>query len=213
MTNIQEWKERRSDELRDLILDAAARIFNEKGFERSTTKEVAREVGVSEGTIYNYFETKRNLLLSLVRRFAQTASELFDEKISEGLSETPIPQGVGARYFLERLQMFRSGLSPTLVFYHAKRDPEIRAMLEDLWAATMDKRLRPQMEKLRSMGLLREIDLDFVGTFFRAIVFGLATMMDINPPESRLQLSLEEMSVMARDLISYGLIAANRRST
>ncbi len=213
MTNIQEWKERRSDELRDLILDAAARIFNEKGFERSTTKEVAREVGVSEGTIYNYFETKRNLLLSLVRRFAQTASELFDEKISEGLSETPIPQGVGARYFLERLQMFRSGLSPTLVFYHAKRDPEIRAMLEDLWAATMDKRLRPQMEKLRSMGLLREIDLDFVGTFFRAIVFGLATMMDINPPESRLQLSLEEMSVMARDLISYGLIAANRRPT
>ena len=213
MTSIQEWKERRSDELRDLILDAAARIFNEKGFERSTTKEVAREVGVSEGTIYNYFATKRNLLLSLVRRFAQTASELFDEKISEGLSETPIPQGVGARYFLERLQMFRSGLSPTLVFYHAKRDPEIRSMLEDLWAATMDERLRPQMEKLRSMGLLREIDLDFVGTFVRAIVFGLATMIDINPPESRLQLSLEEMSVMARDLISYGLIAANRRPT
>lgn len=211
MTGFQEWKERRSDEMRDLILDAAARVFNEKGFERATTKEVAREIGIAEGTIYNYFETKRTLLLALVRRFADTASTLFDDKVSEGLNENPIPQGVGARYFLEQLQLFRTGLSPTLVFYHAKRDPEIRSILETLWATTMDERMRPQFDRLRSKGLLREVDPAFLSAFFRAIVFGLATMIDITPPEARLSLSLEEMSAMARDVVWYGLMAPGRR--
>lgn len=211
MTSFQEWKGRRSDEMRDLILDAAARVFNEKGFDRATTKEVAHAIGIAEGTIYNYFETKRTLLLALVRRFANTASTLFDENVSGGLNETPIPQGVGARYFLEQLQLFRAGLSPTLVFYHAKRDPEIRAMLEAVWATTMDERMRPQLERLRSQGLLREIDPAFLSAFFRAIVFGLATMIDITPPETTLPLSLEEMSAMARDVVWYGLIAPGRR--
>ena len=37
---------------------AATRVFAEKGFRRATTGEVARAAGVSEGTIYNYFEDK-----------------------------------------------------------------------------------------------------------------------------------------------------------
>lgn len=211
MTSFQEWKERRSGEMRDLILDAAARAFNEKGFDRATTKEVARGAGIAEGTIYNYFETKRNLLLALVRRFAETASTLFDEKVSAGLTDNPIPSGVGARYFLEQLQLFREGLSPTLVFYHAKRDPDIRAMLEGVWATTMDERVRPQLERLRSMGVLRDIDPVFLSAFFRAIVFGLATMIDITSPEATLPLSLEELSTMARDVVWYGLVAPGRR--
>jgi TetR/AcrR family fatty acid metabolism transcriptional regulator len=41
---------------REQILGAATRVFADKGFSRATTREVARAAGVSEGTIYNYFE-------------------------------------------------------------------------------------------------------------------------------------------------------------
>ncbi|MFC1951220.1 helix-turn-helix domain-containing protein, partial [Chloroflexota bacterium] len=44
------------------ILSAARRVFSQKGFAEATTAEIAREAGVSEGTIYNYFESKRDLL-------------------------------------------------------------------------------------------------------------------------------------------------------
>ncbi len=50
------------------ILDAAAEVFAEKGFARATTKEIAGKAGVSEGTIYNYFGSKEDLLIELMNR-------------------------------------------------------------------------------------------------------------------------------------------------
>ena len=46
---------------RNQILDAAARVFADKGYHRATTKRIARQAGVSEGTIYNYFDSKGDL--------------------------------------------------------------------------------------------------------------------------------------------------------
>src|ERR687894_1280182 len=70
----------RRNEVRDLvvrarreqIVGAAMRVFAEKGFRRATTREVAREAGVSEGTIYNYFEDKDALLLTILDRLNET---------------------------------------------------------------------------------------------------------------------------------------------
>ena len=51
---------------RSHILEAAAGVFAEKGFHRATIKDVARAAGVSDGSIYNVFENKMALLLSLL---------------------------------------------------------------------------------------------------------------------------------------------------
>lgn len=53
------------------ILDAAASVFADKGFHRATTKEIASRAGVSEGTIYNYFENKADLLIGMMTRLAE----------------------------------------------------------------------------------------------------------------------------------------------
>jgi AcrR family transcriptional regulator len=58
---------------RHQILDAAAKVFAEKGFHPTTIKEIAREAGVADGTIYNYFENKTALLLGILDRMKQTA--------------------------------------------------------------------------------------------------------------------------------------------
>lgn len=36
------------------IIDAAIKVFSEKGFEGATTSEIAQEAGVAEGTIFRY---------------------------------------------------------------------------------------------------------------------------------------------------------------
>jgi len=56
---------------RNQILDAAAAVFAEKGFHRATTKEIAKAAGVSEGTIYNYFDSKADLLIGIMTRLAK----------------------------------------------------------------------------------------------------------------------------------------------
>lgn len=53
---------------RNQILDAAATLFVEKGFHPTTTRAIAKCAGVAEGTIYNYFESKTDLLLGLFDR-------------------------------------------------------------------------------------------------------------------------------------------------
>ncbi|HWG86071.1 MAG TPA: TetR/AcrR family transcriptional regulator, partial [Deinococcales bacterium] len=51
---------------RGQILQAALRVFASKGFQRSTTKDIAREAGVAEGTLYNHFPSKDAILLALL---------------------------------------------------------------------------------------------------------------------------------------------------
>ena len=43
---------------RDEILRAATDLFSEKGYHEVTMEEIAEEMGVSKGTIYNYFSSK-----------------------------------------------------------------------------------------------------------------------------------------------------------
>lgn len=57
---------------RNQILDAATKVFAEKGFHRATIRDVARAAGVADGTIYNYFENKTALLLGLLDRLNAT---------------------------------------------------------------------------------------------------------------------------------------------
>lgn len=57
---------------RKQIVGAATRVFAEKGYSRATTREVAREARVSEGTIYNYFQDKESLLMAIMDTLNET---------------------------------------------------------------------------------------------------------------------------------------------
>lgn len=50
---------------RAIILDAALRTFVQRGFPETKVAEIASEAGVAEGTLYNYFPSKEDLLLAL----------------------------------------------------------------------------------------------------------------------------------------------------
>jgi AcrR family transcriptional regulator len=53
------------DARRQNILDAALRCFSRDGFHNTTTADIVRESGVSQGALYLYFETKDDIILAL----------------------------------------------------------------------------------------------------------------------------------------------------
>jgi len=53
------------------ILAAASRVFARRGFHRTTVREVAREAGIADGTVYLYFANKEDLLLGLLGQFGR----------------------------------------------------------------------------------------------------------------------------------------------
>jgi len=55
---------------RDEILEAAVRLWGERGFAGTSMAAVAREVGLTKGTLYLYFESKDALLDEVLRRYS-----------------------------------------------------------------------------------------------------------------------------------------------
>jgi len=103
---------------REQIVEAATRVFAQKGFRRATTREVAREAGISEGTIYNYFEDKDALLMAILERLNET--ERRPEDFEEGMAtdfEGFLRDYLSRRMSLiwENREVFRVVLSEMLV--------------------------------------------------------------------------------------------------
>ena len=66
---------------RRTILDAARRLFNENGFETTTTRDIARAAGIASGTLFNYFPTKETVVACL-------AGEAMDQSLADANTGT-----------------------------------------------------------------------------------------------------------------------------
>jgi TetR/AcrR family transcriptional regulator, fatty acid metabolism regulator protein len=60
---------------KDRILEAALKIFAEKGFQNATIVEISKEAGVSEATVYEYFGTKEELLFAIPEKISNEGFE------------------------------------------------------------------------------------------------------------------------------------------
>jgi AcrR family transcriptional regulator len=58
-------KQREKEEMRSLILDAARKVFLEKGYYEASIRNIAEEIEYSAGTIYLYFKDKDEIFHSL----------------------------------------------------------------------------------------------------------------------------------------------------
>ncbi len=67
---------------REQILKSAEKVFSEKGFQNSTISDVAKETGVSDTTIYEYFSSKEDLLFSIPRDGIELSKQMLDSHLS-----------------------------------------------------------------------------------------------------------------------------------
>lgn len=69
----------RTQARREAIIDAAAQLFQEMGYERASMNELAKRLGGSKATLYSYFASKEELFTAVIRVYATqhltTASE------------------------------------------------------------------------------------------------------------------------------------------
>lgn len=87
--------QRRSSARLNALLDAAAAIVDEIGFDRLTTGVVAERAHASIGTVYRYFPDRLVLLLALRSRAVKRFRELVVEKVREG-KQSEVAAAVGS---------------------------------------------------------------------------------------------------------------------
>ena len=66
---------------RDEILRTATDLFSERGYNEVTMEEIAEDMGVSKGTIYNYFSSKENLYLEILKESFEAIEALLHEEV------------------------------------------------------------------------------------------------------------------------------------
>ncbi|CAJ1587528.1 helix-turn-helix domain-containing protein [[Mycobacterium] wendilense] len=126
---VERWtRERRLERTRSLLLDAAERVFSEKGFTAATLDDIAFAAGYTKGAIYKHFTTKEELFLAVSDRYWRRYFDNFAEVMASAAS-------VGAHELDEIAQRWRElsidrgaehaalGLEFTL---YLQRNPEAR---------------------------------------------------------------------------------------
>jgi AcrR family transcriptional regulator len=185
---------------RKQILEAATRVFAEKGFRRATTREVAREAGVSEGTIYNYFEDKDALLMAIMEvlneteRWAEDFQEVLVEDF-EGFVEAYLRRRMALIW--ENREVFRVVLSEMLV-NAALRERYLREVVEPTMRIG-EENLRTRIEQ----GTARATDAPLAMRIGAGAVLGLLVLGLLGDEEVASR--WEEASGILSGLLIHGL--------
>ena len=74
-------KEKQRHEREELIIQAAAEVFQEKGYYDASMEEIAARVGISKGTIYAHFPGKEEMVAAIFKRNTQTFLQGIDAVI------------------------------------------------------------------------------------------------------------------------------------
>ncbi len=154
-------RQRRKDARPGELLDAALEIFVEKGFAATRVEDVARQAGVSKGTVFLYFPSKEELFKAVVR-----------ENIAGGLNEwkEEFPQFQGStqemlrhvmQTWWERIGATKaSGIIP-LAMSEAGNFPEIAAFFREEVIYPSHNLIRQILQRGMERGEFRELNLEY----------------------------------------------------
>ncbi|WP_338677140.1 TetR family transcriptional regulator [Streptomyces sp. SCSIO 30461] len=71
----------KSEQTRTLILETAMRLFQERGYEKTTMRAIATEAGVSVGNAYYYFDSKASLITGFYDRMTREHAAMTQERL------------------------------------------------------------------------------------------------------------------------------------
>jgi AcrR family transcriptional regulator len=165
---------------RTQILDAATRVFAGKGFNRATIRDVAQDAGVADGTIYNYFANKTDLLFGLLDRLNDT--ERRPASLAQA-TEAPVGDFADAlrayfrAYMRERVEalwsnanLFRAVLPELLA------NPGLRARYHDEVIAPTMTLGEGAFRALVANGTMRDLDVPLSTRIVAGSVLGLMVL-------------------------------------
>ena len=68
-------KSKEAQERKNEILDVAEALFNEKGYDGTSTNDILKKIGVARGTLYYHFESKEAILDGIIDRYNKKVIE------------------------------------------------------------------------------------------------------------------------------------------
>lgn len=170
------------------ILDAATKVFASKGFRAATTREIATVAGVSEGTIYNYFDSKYDLLIAMSQRLALESLQQLDQLPPQEDVRAYVTALVKDRFDLltKNMDLIRALMPEVLV------DDELRQAYAEQVLSPALSYLGQLIEGRTRAGVFRQVKSDIVGRAMIGAVMSFGYLW-LRQPSELDTLSTEEL--------------------
>jgi AcrR family transcriptional regulator len=210
-----------TEERRKQILDAATKVFAAKGFDRATIADIAREAGIAEGSIYNYFKNKSDLLIGIPRQMIQPPVESLLGQMRAAAAAPippermlPIVAKNMAAVFRQNGHIFRILISALPTMSQSAREQYMNRVLFYVWDI-----LEAYFRELIEKGILRR-DLNpailtriFVGMLIPFLLLNQLLSLRESPEFDNDQVIAEIVTVFLRGALVEEGGLANRRAT
>ena len=172
-------REIRKAQNRATLLEAARKVFSEKGLGEATARDIVRETDLASGTFYNYFTDKEDAFRALMTEMAQQSRAIVRVRRREQ-GRTLEERVAGAyRAYFEFVVQERE------FFQVLRRNAGAIALMPDTGLFDLSvAEMVEDMSEWEEAGDLPAVDLDYLATALAGMGFQIAThLVDRDPPD------------------------------
>jgi AcrR family transcriptional regulator len=194
----------RPEQRRALILEAGARVFAERGYERASMAEIAQGAGIAKSVVYDHFQSKQALHIALLEAHTDALLEHTVRPAAEGADADArtadlLREGIEAMFgFIEnnrfawRMHFRDPPAEPEIAEVHDRLHGRVRDALVAVVAEAPDLRL--------SVGVARGDADELIAEIIMSVNDALATWWWDHPEATR-----EQLVGMAMDVLLPGI--------
>ena len=172
------------------VLEAALKLFAEKGYANTSTAEIAKVAGVSVGTVFKQYKTKEQILISailpMIHEFAPKISQLTEEEKIEQLNKIPNFEVFVTLLFKERVEFVNKNKDIlTVIIKEAIYNDDLKALLAPIVISSVPRVLSLPIEHFKKNNDIKDIPTELIisslttillGFFLRYLLYGFGNL-------------------------------------
>ena len=160
------------------ILECAIKLFAAKGYTETSMRELAKEVGVKEASIYNHFSSKNSILEHILDDYSQFTNAIFKKDSLSPLKENPTAEGILSYLTLifpeGKEQLYLGELHVILQEQH--RNPIVRKFMSEEYIFGNEKTITTMIQDMIEIGIFRpDTDPDFWVKMHSSLIYAFAS--------------------------------------
>ncbi|NJK28018.1 MAG: TetR/AcrR family transcriptional regulator [Coleofasciculaceae cyanobacterium SM2_3_26] len=185
------------------ILESAQQLFAHRGFDGTTTRDLAQAAGVAEGTLFRHFANKKAILVEVA---TQGWVELLTDLLTE-LSEMGSYKAVSKVMYRRMLHLRKNMDMMRVCFLEAQFHPDLRDRIQAEVIGKMMDVTEAFIQTGMERGIYRKMNSKIVAQVFLGMFavsgFSYSTMLDNDSPQA-----MQEMAETLADIFLNGVLAA-----
>ena len=188
------------------VLLSSLKLFSEIGFENTTASLIAKEAGVSEGTVFSYFKTKEGILEAILSTFLeQVIPDVIADFSKKKFTENQEIFSVFLRSIVrDRLVFIRENqMQVKILLSRSFIDNTISNQLGNVIVDSIIKPISPILNQFKEMGIIRNWSNERIVRYILALSLSYVLPMMLNDNED---LDIDEAVKEIVECLSFALV-------